>query len=97
MQLNQVHSVKATQEKDVYELSCNITDITGSSYDTIYVSRPDDSYGLNPSVRTWLQENLDTTIEPYTPPTDEQIRASMPPLTARQLRLGLLDGGISPD
>ncbi|OAP37414.1 hypothetical protein [Sinorhizobium americanum] len=96
MKLNQVHSVRATRNQDVYELSSNITDITGASYDTIYMSRPDDPYGLNPSVRKWLQENPDATIEPYVPPTSEQIRASMPPLTARQLRLGLLDGGISP-
>ncbi|PDT54706.1 MULTISPECIES: hypothetical protein [Sinorhizobium] len=95
MQLNQVHSVRATQNQDVYELSCNITDITGASYDTIYLSRPEDRYGLNPSIRKWLQENLDATLEPYVPPTSEQIRASMPPLTARQLRLGLLASGIS--
>ncbi|MEY9531678.1 hypothetical protein [Sinorhizobium fredii] len=96
MQLNRVHSISATQDEDVYELSCNITDTTGASYDTVYVSRPDDPYGLNPSIRTWLQKNLDASIKPYVPPTDEQIRASMPPLTARQLRLGLLEGGITP-
>lgn len=29
------------------------------------------------------------------PPTPEEIRAAMPPLTARQLRLGLVGGGFS--
>ncbi|OAP35812.1 hypothetical protein AU381_16635 [Sinorhizobium glycinis] len=96
MQLNRVHSIRATQDNDVYEVSCSITDITGASYDTVYVSRPDDPYGLNPSIRKWLRENLEATIEAYVPPTSEQLRASMPPLTARQLRLGLLEGGISP-
>ncbi|NRQ13471.1 hypothetical protein [Ensifer sesbaniae] len=35
-------------------------------------------------------------IAPYATPTDEKMRASMPPLTARQLRLGLLNAGIAP-
>lgn len=35
-------------------------------------------------------------IAPYETPTAEELRASMPPLTARQLRLGLLNAGISP-
>ena len=32
---------------------------------------------------------------PLPPPTPEEIRAAMPPLTARQLRLGLIGGGFS--
>lgn len=38
------------------------------------------------------------TISPYEsppPPTPEEIRSVMPPLTARQLRLGLIGGGFS--
>lgn len=38
------------------------------------------------------------TIAPYEPPpspTPEENRATMPPLTARQLRLGLIGGGFS--
>lgn len=35
-------------------------------------------------------------IAPYQAPTNEEIRASMRPLTARQFRLGLLNAGISP-
>ena len=38
--------------------------------------------------------------EPYTPPpppSPEEIRAAMPPLTRRQLRLGLLQNNISTD
>lgn len=95
MQLNEIHSVKATQEQDVYELTCNITDVTGSVYDATYLSRPDDCYGLNPIIRKWLIENFNVAIEPYVSPTLDQTRASMPPLTARQLRLGLLGRGIS--
>lgn len=95
MQLNYVHFVKATREQEVFEFSCNITDTTGANYDTIYVSRPDDCYGLNPTLRKWLQENLDASIEPYVPPTEEHVRSSMPSLTARQLRLALVDCGLS--
>lgn len=35
-------------------------------------------------------------IAPYQAPTDEELRASMHPLTARQFRLGLVNAGISP-
>ncbi|WP_246806861.1 hypothetical protein [Ensifer sp. ENS04] len=34
-------------------------------------------------------------VGPYTPPSIEAIRGAMAPLTARQLRLGLVDSGFS--
>ncbi|MBB4103583.1 hypothetical protein [Allorhizobium borbori] len=36
------------------------------------------------------------TIADYVPPSVDEMRASMPPLTARQLRLGLIANGIMP-
>lgn len=36
------------------------------------------------------------TVEPYEPPTAEELRAGLPTLTARQLRLGLITNGIMP-
>lgn len=74
----------------------------GSNQDSSdkHLYRPDDPYGLNPVIKQWLVDNPEFPITPYTPPpelTDEEKRAIMPALTARQFRLGLVQGGISPD
>ncbi len=95
MKLNQVHSIKATPEQNVFELECNIT-VNGEGYDTTYVSRPDDQFGLNPVIRQWLADNPDFPITPYAPPTAEEVRSTMPSLTARQFRLGLVSAGLTP-
>lgn len=95
MELNVIHAVIATAEPDVYQLSINITDLSGQTYDCEYLSRPDDSFGVNPIIRKWLADNPNFPIQPHTPPAAEQIRASMPSLSSRQLRLGLIDAGIS--
>ncbi|WP_051000065.1 hypothetical protein [Sinorhizobium fredii] len=94
--LNEVYSIEATSEADTFVLSVNLTDIHGDTYDCEYVSRPDDGFGLNPAIRQWLTDNPEFPIVPYAAPTDEEIRASMPSLTARQLRLGLVSGGFIP-
>lgn len=94
--LNSVASVKATAETGVFILHCNITDTEGTTYDADYCSRPDDSFGLNPTIRQWLTDNPSFPIAPYVPPTAEEFRASLPPLSARQLRLGLVSNGMSP-
>lgn len=96
MSLNAVSTVAATAESDVFIVKCNITDIAGDTYDTDYCSRPDDGFGLNPTLRQWLAGNLSFPVQPYVPPTAEETRASMPAITARQLRLGLLNSGVSP-
>lgn len=65
-----------------------------------YITRPNDPFGVNPTLRLWLSQNPDAPVhvyEPPAPPTDEERRAQMPALTARQFRLGLVQGGISPD
>lgn len=45
--------------------------------------------------RTLFHASKDTAA-PYVPPPPEQQRAAMPDLTARQLRLGLLNAGLTP-
>jgi hypothetical protein len=55
--LNRVYSIRATVDEDVYILDCNITDITGEIYDGTFCSRPDDSFGLGPTVRQWLADH----------------------------------------
>lgn len=69
MSLNYVTSVTETAEENVYIVLCNITDMCGSTYDTNYATRPDDLFGLNPTIRQWLIDNEGSyTIEPYVPP-----------------------------
>ena len=47
-------------------------------------------------VKRWLKDHEgEYTIEPYTPPTAEELRGLMPPVTARQLRLTLVRNGYS--
>lgn len=96
MALNAVYSVSATPEANVFVFRCNITDFEGETYDCDYCSRPNDPHGLNPAFRRWLEESADFPITAYVPLTAEEVRAGMPPLTARQFRLGLVNAGISP-
>ena len=63
-----------------------------------YLSRANDPYGINPQIRQWLSENPDAPVHSYvppSPPTPEEVRAAMPPLTARQFRLGLVNSGLT--
>lgn len=80
--LNAVYGIHATSEADVYVLDINITDGDGEGYDCAYVSRPDDTFGLNPIIRIWLDEHLTSmSVVPYSPPTTEaEMRAAMQPL-----------------
>lgn len=73
----------------------HLTYAGGETYDSDYVSRPGDTFGLNPAIRHWLIENPDHPIDQYTPPTHEEVRETLPPLTARQLRLGLINSGYT--
>lgn len=65
-----------------------------------YRSSLNDPHGVNPQIRKWLSENPDAPVHVYVPPqppTSEEIRANMPALAARQMRLGLVGAGVSPN
>ncbi|WP_082520575.1 hypothetical protein [Rhizobium sp. Root482] len=96
--LHEVTKVSATQDVDVYIVNVDLTDMNGERYVCDYCSRPDDSFGLNPIIRAWLTDNPDFPIDPYVPPaepTAEELRAMMPPISPRQLRLALVRNGHS--
>ncbi len=93
--LNSVSAIRDTNEAGVYVLMVNITDSNGETYDDQFVSRPDDPFGLGPAVRQWLSENPDFPVSPYIPPTPEELRGLMSPITKRQLRLALIRNSIS--
>ncbi|WP_146048584.1 hypothetical protein [Roseibium marinum] len=62
-----------------------------------YGLRVEDSSANAQLVRKYLQIWLEAggVIPEWVPPTDEELRELMPPLTARQFRLGLLQCGRS--
>ena len=97
LSLNEVYSVQKTREDGVLLVKCNITDLQDAVYDCDYVSRPEDGFGLNPTIRKWLDDNRDFPVADYVPPTDEESRRIMPSLSARQFRLGLVSAGASPE
>lgn len=82
MELHKILSVSETEEVGVYISSVDITDKNGERYVTDYVSRPDDDYGLAPTIRSkidqWITDGK--PVAPYEPPTPEEIREMMPPL-----------------
>lgn len=67
LSLNEVYSVQKTKEDGVLLVKCNITDLDDVVYDCDYVSRPEDSFGLNPAIRKWLVDNDDFPISAYVP------------------------------
>lgn len=99
MEINSVTGIFATAEQGVYAVECEYTNDVGVAELARHSYRSNDPYGLSPLIKAWLEENPDFPIDPYVPPeppTPEEVRAHMPPLSARQLRLGLLAAGISP-
>lgn len=94
MELHQIISVTATNETDVFIASVEITDVNSERYVADYTSRPDDTFGLARAVRAavdqWITDGkpIEPYVEPPAPP--------LPPLTARQLRLGLVSASILP-
>ena len=93
--LNDVVSVAATIEDGVYSVVADFT-AAGEQIEAPFGLRPEDAGELATAIRQWLVDHPDFPIAPYVPPTDEQRRQSMQPLTARQFRLGLVNAGISP-
>jgi hypothetical protein len=49
--LHEIHSVSETAEAGVYVAIVDLSDINGERYVDQYVSRPDDGFGLAPTVR----------------------------------------------
>ncbi len=100
--INEVYRVKRVEnEPDAFIISANVTAVVfggteEETFDCETCTRPGPKDGFNPAFQQWLRDNPDFPRDPYVPPTVEETRAGMPPLTARQLRLGLLAAGISP-
>ncbi len=95
MELHEIKSV--TDNGDgTYCVKVDITDVNGDRYVTDYGVVPGDSFGLAPIIKKAVEDWVaaGNEITPIAPPDPEEVRAAMPTLTARQFRLGLIDGGI---
>lgn len=102
--LTQLKEVRATIDSDHYvavvdyELRDPKTEVVVETVlDAEYGVVPEDTFGMAPqvvlAVADWIAEGK--PIVPYAPPTQAELRAAMPPLSARQLRLGLIANGIT--
>lgn len=84
-------------------VECNVTIIdprSGASetLEATHVYRASDPHGLSPVIKQWLTDNPNTVIHPFVAPefTPAELRETMPSLTARQFRLGLVNAGLTP-
>lgn len=81
-------------------VEADVTDADGIRQVWAYSLSPTDEHGLAPLIRQavddWIAAgNTPAPYIPPLPPTPEELRAAMPSLTARQLRLGLVSNGIA--
>ncbi|MGK9199361.1 MULTISPECIES: hypothetical protein [Sinorhizobium] len=91
-----VHKVTDTPTPGIYDLDLTLRINGVEERFEHYVSTPDDSIGANPAIRTWMKQHPDFPVQSYVPPTTEQVRASLPLLTTRRFRLGLVKNGFTP-
>lgn len=100
IELHGIQAVFATAEEGVLLAQIDCTDQQGIRGVREFASRADDPFGLGPLVRQAIEDwqNDGNEVAPYVAPpepTDEELRAAMAPLTARQLRLGLIANGLT--
>lgn len=94
--LHEVFGVYATQDEGIFIVDVDLSDMYGERYRTNYASYPNDTFGLAPIVRQWLVDHEgEYTIEPYVPPTTEQVRAEMTPLTRAAFRTAFKAAGMT--
>lgn len=94
MQLINVLSAEITRWLNIYSLVI-VADLGkgdgAQQYPFTY--HVDDNDGLTPDVQAWLMEHPEFPLPEYVPPAPLGPEAY--PLTARQMRLGLVRGGVS--
>ena len=97
--IHAIENVRAEEREGCFVLDVDVTNMEGVREKWEYCSIPEDTFGINPFIRTWLAVNEGQyEIAPYVPPlppTDDELRAAMPAVTKRQLRLTLVRNGIS--
>lgn len=92
-----IENITRTSSNTMFNVK-GIIKISGVEYSVEHGYSPDDPHGLSPVLKDWIEDHPEFPIGAYAPPpppTLEELRAQIPPLTARQLRLGLVRHGIS--
>jgi hypothetical protein len=94
--LHSVIALYATKEPDVLRMVIDLTDAFGERYESDFYYREGDTSGLSPMLTQWLAENEGNyTIAPYVPPTAEEVRAGMLPLSRVAFRKAFKDAGMT--
>jgi hypothetical protein len=82
--LHEVFGVTATQTELIYVVDVDLTDMYGNRYRCDYVSNPDDTYGLGPTIRQWLVEHEgEYVIQPYVEPPPQPYSINVSTLWGR--------------
>lgn len=96
--LHNVTSVTHDIDPGVLIVDLEFTDDYGNRSSLTYAYRADDPFGLSPLIGKWLETHEgEYAIQPYVPPpplSDDERRAAMPNVSARQLRLTLVRNGF---
>lgn len=94
-ELHEFFGVTATATPEVYIIDVDITDINGERYRCDYVSAPDDTYGLAPTIRAVLAQWIanGNPVTAYAPPpiTSDEVDIERD----RRINEGFLFGGVS--
>lgn len=89
--LHGVNSVTSTGLPDTFVVNADLTDMNGVRYTTDYASYPDDDFGINPLIRSWLNEHVgEHQILPEPPPAE----AVPDSVTSRQFKMQLVISGL---
>lgn len=97
MKFHEIYAVAEDSDPGTYLVTCRLTDAEDETIDCVYTSRIGDNVALAPKIREAVEDWIlaGNPVSPYSPPTPEQVRAAMPALSARQLRLGLIANSIT--
>lgn len=95
MHVHEILRVRETPQSGVLLIDATI-EIEGAAEAVTYALYPDDMEGAAPLLRAALAGGS-YVIEPSTPQTAEEGRAAIEPLSSRQIRLTLLNIGITED
>lgn len=94
-ELHHVFAITRTLEERVYIVDCEITDMENIRERVKYALRPNDPFGLAPTLRMWMVFHPWFPIGDYVPPTIEEIRADMLPLSNFHFRNSLIECGVT--
>jgi hypothetical protein len=94
LKLHEVQAIHKTVEPGVFHIMCKITDFEGQTYDALHVLRPEDPYGLSPTIRKWIADHPAFPVQDYVPPTQEEIRRNTKRIDRPTFRLNMKEQGV---